>query len=81
MEYEENADLHAEEAQKVDEALFQPPYCFRWISIITRFDRFGRSGERGQRESIREDLKAADEYWYSEGSLDLRLAIYTLTRS
>ena len=35
LEYDENAYLHAHEAKEVDEALFQPPYRFRWIAIVS----------------------------------------------
>ncbi len=68
-EEEEDAELHAEKAEKVDERLLEPPAHSGWLTVNSRFDGLGWVCERSEHGSSVEEPEKDDKYGNADSCL------------
>lgn len=68
-EEDEDADLHAEQADEVDDGLLEPPPLVGRVAIIAGLDGLGGFAEGGEGDETGDDLEEEDEDWDAEGGL------------
>lgn len=70
-EEDEDAELHTEEAQEVDERLLEPPCCARRLTVVSGPDRLDRAGDGRKEEGFVEDSEEDDEDGDTDGGLNM----------
>jgi hypothetical protein len=65
----EDAQLHEEQAEEVDDGLFEPPCCAGRVAVVARADGFGGVGERGVLGAGVQDFEEEDEDGDADGGL------------
>lgn len=66
---DEDTQLHAEQAAKVNDGLLQPPQRVGWVSVVARLDRLGGLAEPCFGEQRGQDSEEEDEDGDAEGGL------------
>jgi hypothetical protein len=70
LEDEEDAQLHAEKTEEVDERLFEPPGYAGGVAVISRTDGFWGVGEHGKGETTVEEFQENNEDGDTDSCLD-----------
>lgn len=60
MDQHDDAGFHTQQTEEVDHGLLEPPPGARWAAVVSRFDGFGRVGERGVQRGAVEDAEEQD---------------------